>query len=215
MPSTPTSSTVPCERSRSGADSRPRSCRTPPHRARHRGDRRLRRRVHQHGCPPRRSHDVGSLRWSWPSLPLNGFKGWHALAGRVPGTGPVGASPEPFPTRPVSAVSGPTDESFRGQPDGVSRFKSQTDPETEPTVDTHTAVDGRYLRPAHPHIITLPARGAGWTDWQPSFGTRRVELIPASHLCARPPVLMRGVNTTLFGAVWPMTIWDRSPGQGC
>ena len=42
----------------------------------------------------------------------------------------------PFPTRPVSAVSGPADGSFERQPEGVSRFESQTDPETKPTVDT-------------------------------------------------------------------------------
>src|SRR4051812_42704982 len=41
-----------------------------------------------------------------------------------------------FPTRPVSAVSGPADGSFERQPEGVSRFESQTDPETKPTVDT-------------------------------------------------------------------------------
>jgi len=42
----------------------------------------------------------------------------------------------PFPTRPVSAVSRPVDESFARQRRCVSRFVGQTDPETNPTVDT-------------------------------------------------------------------------------
>jgi len=46
-----------------------------------------------------------------------GSKGWHALAGRVREPGTVGADPEPFPTRPVSAVSQPADGSFAVQPE--------------------------------------------------------------------------------------------------
>ena len=50
--------------------------------------------------------------------------------------GAVGADPDPFPTRPVSAVSGTADESFERQLESVSRFVSQTNPKTEPTVDS-------------------------------------------------------------------------------
>jgi hypothetical protein len=50
--------------------------------------------------------------------------------------GPVGADPDPFPTRPVSAVTGEADESFERQLESVSRFVSQTNPKTEPTVDS-------------------------------------------------------------------------------
>ena len=139
--------------SRPTADSRPRSCRTVRHRAHRRGDRPRRRRAHRHGYRHRQSRGrVGLYDGHGHPFLSNGFKGWHALAGRVPGTGPVGASPEPFPTRPVSAVSKPADGSFEGQPNGVSRFESQTDPETEPTVDTPATADGGCLRPAHhPH----------------------------------------------------------------
>jgi hypothetical protein len=42
----------------------------------------------------------------------------------------------PAPTRPVSAIPEPTDGSFEGQPGGVSRFESQTDPGTQPTIGT-------------------------------------------------------------------------------
>ena len=50
--------------------------------------------------------------------------------------GPVSAAPDPFPTRPVGAVSGTADESFERQLESVSRFVSQTNPKTEPTVDS-------------------------------------------------------------------------------
>ena len=56
----------------------------------------------------------------------------------------------------MSAASEPTDESFAGQPDGVSRFVSQTDLETQPTVDTNTA-DGRtHDRRTPQHLSRTP-----------------------------------------------------------
>ena len=67
--------------------SRPRSWRTTRRRAPRRPDRPRPRRAHLRACRHPRSPNMSSLRWSSPSLPVAfGFKGWHALAGRVPGT---------------------------------------------------------------------------------------------------------------------------------
>ena len=77
---------------------------------------------------------------------------------RNPGT--VGADPDPFPTRPVSAVSGTADESFERQLESVSRFVSQTNPKTEPTVDStplETADTHDQRNPPHLSAGSVPA----------------------------------------------------------
>ena len=59
-------------------------------------------------------HVVSTMVIAIPSC-STGFKGWHALAGKVPGAGLLAQTRNPFPTRPVGAVSGPADGSFAGQ----------------------------------------------------------------------------------------------------
>ncbi len=74
------------------------------------------------------------LRWSSPSLPLYGFKGLARTCREGAGNpGTVGADPEPVPHPTGECRLRAGRRIVRSTTVGVSRFVSQTNPETKPT----------------------------------------------------------------------------------
>ena len=105
-------------------------------------------------------HVVSTMVIAIPSCSTGSRGGTHLPGGcREPGTVEPDPEPVPHPTGECRLRAG---RRIVRRTTSVSRFESQTNPKTKPTVDTPTPRDGGCRRPEHPRssLCRVWARGA-------------------------------------------------------